>query len=132
MVRVERQRHTGKVIAFVPIAGSHGYPFALGVAVLGEPGYSRPNVPQSFNTYDSASDMADRMNSLLGLHPNTVAAIFAETLHRQTFRQDEERGLTAVKLTQVEITTLMSAVDQSDILDPWRDEITYKLESALI
>jgi hypothetical protein len=90
----ERDRFRGKVIAFCAVTvfatRPGNQPYGVGIAVLGEPGYSLTSVPMLHNSFESASDMADTLNTILGLHPDTAVVIIAETMSRQRFKNRQK------------------------------------------
>lgn len=133
IVRREKQKRPGEVFAFVPVMvptmRPRDYPYAVGIATLGEAGYGFPNIRMEYSTYEGASLLADELNAMLDLKQSAAIAIIADTMSRSRFKQDEAAGLTTVKLTQKEITALLDVLDSD--LGEVMAELVDKLESAL-
>jgi len=129
LIAAERANYKGKVFAYAAMPNMHfrgKSGFMLGVAVLGEAGYS-PR-PQFFDDFSSAHEAADRLNAELGLDADTAVAIVADTMARSQRKNDDEAGLTTVKLSAEDLRELMEALEDADLSD---DRTYEKLEEAL-
>ncbi|WP_353645733.1 hypothetical protein [Mesorhizobium sp. WSM2239] len=82
-----RARFPGKLFAFAAVT-TRSSQFGIGIAVLGEAGYSVPQKREVFPTYDAASDRADQLNKELGYTQDTALAIIADTMIRQSHKRD--------------------------------------------
>jgi hypothetical protein len=70
----------GKTYAFVPVVEKNGW--ALGVAVLNEPGYS-PIGGLSWARREDAKHWADGMNEHIGLSPDQALDIVCSTMGKR-------------------------------------------------
>lgn len=89
----EQSARAGKVFCFVPVVNMHHAaksPFMVAIAVLGEAGYTVPRYPVLHETYDSASEFADKLNALLPYDDTTRIGIIADTMNRSRIKAEEE------------------------------------------
>lgn len=88
-ITTEQTRFTAKIFCFVavqsPVRRDNG--FAIGIAVLGEPGCSFPRALELFPAYDAASARAEELNKVFPYSPETCVAIVADTMIRQSQRR---------------------------------------------
>jgi|GEM_PF-6038038 hypothetical protein len=85
----EQARFEGKIFCYVaihsPISGDDR--FAIGIAVLGEPGYSFASALELFATYSEASIRAEELNRAFPYSVDACVAIVADTMIRQRERR---------------------------------------------
>lgn len=84
----EHARFEGKIFCYVAVHSPvyRDDQFAIGIAVLGEPGYSCPLTLELFPTYDKASTRAQVLNEVFSYSADTCVAIVADTMIRQSQR----------------------------------------------
>lgn len=85
----ERTRFEGKIFCYVAVHSPvhRDDQFAIGIAVLGEPGYSFLLVLELFATYDKASSRAEALNKIFPYSADTRVAIVADTMIRQSLQR---------------------------------------------
>lgn len=87
--KAEQARFEGKIFCYVAIHSpiSRDDRFAVGIAVLGEPGYSFALDLELFATYKEASTRAEELNSVFPYSLDACVAIVADTMIRQRERR---------------------------------------------
>jgi len=85
----EHARFEGKIFCYVVVHSPvhRDDQFAIGIAVLGEPGYSFPLALELFPTYDKASRRAQELNEVFSYSVETCIAVVADTMIRQGQRR---------------------------------------------
>lgn len=85
----EQSRFDGKIFCYVAIHSpiNRDDRFAIGIAVLGEPGYSFALALELFATYKEASIRAEELNEVLPYGADACVAIVADTMIRQRQRR---------------------------------------------
>ena len=85
----EQARYQGKIFCYVAIHSpiSRDDQFAVGIAVLGEPGYSFALELELFATYKEASTRAEELNGVFPYSLDACVAIVADTMIRQRERR---------------------------------------------
>lgn len=85
----EQARFAGKIHCYVAIHSpiDRDDRFAIGIAVLGEAGYSLPSQLEFFTTYKEASNRAEELNKLFPYDADACVAIVADTMIRQRERR---------------------------------------------
>lgn len=88
-ITTEQARFTGKIFCFVAVQSPvrHDNGFAIGIAVLGEHGYSLPLTLELFPAYDAAAIRAEALNKAFPYSAETCVAIVADTMIRQSQRR---------------------------------------------
>lgn len=85
----EQARFAGKIFCYVavhsPVRG--GDQSAIGIAVLGEPGYSFPLALETYPTYEKAATRAEELNRIFPFSPEACVAIVADTMIRQRLQR---------------------------------------------
>lgn len=81
----EQARFAGKIFCYVavhsPVRGDNQ--FAIGIAVLGEPGYSFPLTLELYPAYENAAARAEELNRNFPFSLEACVAIVADTMNRQ-------------------------------------------------
>nr|WP_295468859.1 hypothetical protein [Mesorhizobium sp.] len=85
----EQARFNGRIFCYVAIHSpiNRDDRFAIGIAVLGEPGYSFPLALELFPTYNEASIRAEELNGVFPYSADACVAIVADTMIRQRQRR---------------------------------------------
>lgn len=85
----EQARFENKIFCYVAVHSPvrRDQQFAIGIAVLGEPGYSFPHALELYPTYETAAARADALNRVFPFGPEACVAIVAETMIRQRLRR---------------------------------------------
>jgi hypothetical protein len=84
-LRVQEGSLASKLLMLRP--GETLYLFAVGIAVLGEPGYSFASALELFPTYKEASIRAEELNRVFPYSVDACVAIVADTMIRQRKRR---------------------------------------------
>lgn len=125
------------VFVFVPAIINDRFS-GIGVAILGEAGYTLGAVTELFESYDAASFYADKLNDALGYSKNTAQAVIADTMHRSAFKREQEGDTITVKLNSEQLEHAIEALDDlargdtdvRDILQDAKDELDERLGSS--
>lgn len=121
----EQARFPGKILCYVAIHSpiSRDDRFAIGIAVLGEAGYSLPSELEFFTTYKEASIRAEELNKVFPYDADACVAIVADTMIRQ-----RERRPTVDRLGDL----LLEAEEDRDDRPPGRRRQTCRDENRFL
>jgi hypothetical protein len=130
----------GKIFAYVPFQGRHSSDYwSIGVATLGESGYSPAPVNIHFPTYDQASEFCEDLRRHIGFDADTATAIVMDTMRRSEFKREQESDTVTVKINAEQLEHAIEALDEfddrgdtdvRDILQDAKDELDERLESS--
>lgn len=129
----------GQIFALVVVPNDYKIPeWSVGIAVLGEPGYTAvsPKLGAE-STYEAMAARVDAANARLGYTPDTLTAIIADTMRRSTFKQDQEARLTTIKVNESELKLLSLLVSEAEDDAPadtpteQEQELLRKIDEAL-
>jgi hypothetical protein len=130
----------GKIFAYVPFQGRFAPNWSIGVATLGEAGYTPAPMNIHFPTYNQASDFCDDLRRHIGFDEETATAIIMDTMRRSEVKREQEGDKINVKLDGEQLAHALDALsehfsddhdsDVESILQDAKDELDERLGAS--